>query len=325
MYVRNPPVSSCSARSASRWATRSSSVSTGPYSIVQFDGMPSRWASRWTVSHSSPESLRSAIVARAAGENTSAPPPGSESTPASFIARSDSLNARQMRNFNRGECLNHDSGVALFQAAKHVCVVRQLQLGMQPTDDVELARRILARRVRLGEHVLEAARVGAVFLRHARERAEDAGVAQDADVGRIDVLVRREVDAIPVPGAVREIGEPADRQQVVRCEKREAILARQPLSPLDLLRDESQTHGALRIASVTLCPPKPNELERATSNRRFTALFGAESRSQAGSGLNWLIVGGMTPFWSAGVRTPAFTAAVSAASPCGVDVPCALM
>src|ERR1051326_967138 len=260
-----------------------------------------------------------------------------------------------MRNFNRGECLNHDSGVALFQAAKHVCVVRQLQLGMQPTDDVELARRILARRVRLGEHVLEAARVGAVFLRHARERAEDAGVAQDADVGRIDVLVRREVDAIAVPAAVREIGEPADRQQVVRCEKREAILARQPLSPLDLLRDESQTHGALRIASVTLCPPKPNELERATSNRRFTALFGAESRSQAGSGLNWLIVGGMTPFWSARaqiaasnapaapsrwpvidlvepkisffacVPNTAFTADVSAATPCGVDVPCALM
>src|SRR2546426_1551751 len=77
--------------------------------------------------------------------------------------------------------------------------------------------------------------------------------------------------------------------------------------------------------------------------------------SQAGSGVNWLMVGGMIPVWTTRAQTPAskapaapskwpvidlvepkmsflarspntaFTAAVSAASPCGVEVPWALM
>src|SRR5438046_5176925 len=61
-------------------------VSTCPYSIVQFEGRPSRWAARCTDSHSSPVSFLSAMVARAAGLNTSAPPPGRLVTPASFRA-----------------------------------------------------------------------------------------------------------------------------------------------------------------------------------------------------------------------------------------------
>ena len=105
---------------------------------------------------------------------------------------------------------------------------------------------------------------------------------------------------------------------------------------------------------MTLCPPNPKLLDSATSTWRFTALLGALSRSQAGSGVNWLIVGGITPsriasahtanssapaapsrcpvidlvepntsFLACGPNT-AFTAAVSAASPYGVEVPCAL-
>src|SRR3989441_7422030 len=114
-------------------------------------------------------------------------------------------------------------------------------------------------------------------------------------------------------------------------------------------------HAARLMASVTLCPPNPKEFESATSTCRFTALFGAESRSQAGSGVNWLMVGGTTPVWTTSAHTAAstapaapsmcpvidlvdpkislracapntaFTAAVSAASPCGVDVPWALI
>src|SRR5207248_1882061 len=63
-------------------------VSTCPYSMVQLDGSPSRWASRCTASHSSPESFLSAMVARAAGLNTSAPPPGRLVTPACCMATS---------------------------------------------------------------------------------------------------------------------------------------------------------------------------------------------------------------------------------------------
>src|SRR5579859_4801740 len=176
--------------------------------------------------------------------------------------------------------------MAFLEAAKHVRVVRQLQLGMQAAHDMEFARRVIPRGVGFGEHFFQTPRVGAVFLRHPREGAEDAGVAQNADVGRIDVLVRREVDAVAVPPPVGEIGEAADRQQVRRCKKREAILARQSLAAFDLVGDRSEVHATLLTASVTLCPPNPKEFDSATSTWRWTAWFGAESRSQAGSGVN---------------------------------------
>ena len=48
-------------------------------------------------------------------------------------------------------------------------------------------------------------------------------------------------------------------------------------------------------ARVTLCPPKPNEFESATRTGRSTATFGAQSRSQSGSGVTWLMVGGIFP------------------------------
>src|ERR1700716_1945395 len=102
---------------------------------------------------------------------------------------------------------------------------------------MELAGGIVPRRIRFGEYLVQAARVGAVFFRHTRERAEHAGVAQDADVGWIDVLIRREVDAVAVLPLVGDIGEPTDREQVRRSKKREAVLARQPLAPFDLLGD----------------------------------------------------------------------------------------
>src|ERR1700752_845574 len=125
-----------------------------------------------------------------------------------------------MGHLNGRERLYHDPGVTLLEAPKHLRVVRQLQLGMEPAHDVELARRILAGGVGLGKDFLEAARIRAVFLRHARERAEHARVAQDANVGRIDVLVRREVYAAAVPALVggKWGGGPARTQEGRRDE-----------------------------------------------------------------------------------------------------------
>src|SRR3989449_8401945 len=84
---------------------------------------------------------------------------------------------------------------------------------MQPAHDVELAGRVVARRVRFGEDLVEAARVGTIFPRHARERAEHAGVAQHANVRRVEMLVRGEEHAVAVAAAVREVAEPADGEE----------------------------------------------------------------------------------------------------------------
>src|SRR6266550_3032654 len=269
-----------------------------------------------------------------------------------------------MSHFDRSKSLDHHLRVALLEAAEHVDIVGEPELGMQPADDVELARRIVARGVRFREYFVEAARVGAVFFRHPGERTEHAGVAQNADIRRIDVLVGGKVHAVAIAPRVGEVREVAEGEQVVRGKQREAVLACEPLAAFDLGSNgcEARLHGShpkghatFFTANVTLCPPNPNEFDSANSNCRLTALFGAESRSQAGSGVNWLIVGGMTPSRSASAQiassnAPAapsrwpvidlvepkinlracspntvLTAAVSAASPCGVDVPCALM
>src|SRR4029077_787044 len=270
------------------------------------------------------------------------------------------LDAREVRDLDRCEGLDMHSGVARLEAAEHVDVVAEPQLGMQAPHDVKLARRVIARRVGLGEDLVETPRVRAFLLRHARKGAEDARVAQHAHVRGVDVLIRGEAHAVAVAPAVHLIGEPPNGEQIVRVEQRERVVARQPLAALDLLRDGTERgpsvhYAARRMASVTLCPPNPKEFESATSTCRFTALLGAESGSQAGSGVNWLMVGGMTPVWTTRAQTPAsnapaapsrwpvidlvepktsflarspntaFTAAVSAASPCGVEVPWALM
>src|SRR6266699_2246241 len=198
-----------------------------------------------------------------------------------------------MRHLDRRQRFDHDVGMALLQATEHVEIVGQRELRVETADDVKFARWVFEGRVRLREDFLEAARVGAIFFRHTRERAENTGVAQDADVRRIDVLIGREIDAVAVLATVREVCQATDGQQVGGCKKREAILAREPLAAFHFRgnRDElrigsSACHTTLRTASVTLCPPNPNELDSATSTCRSTAWFGAESRSQAGSALN---------------------------------------
>src|SRR5437660_4535945 len=182
-----------------------------------------------------------------------------------------------MSHLDRSKSLDHHLRVALLEAAEHVDIVREPELGMEPAHDVKLARRVVARRVGFREYFLEAPRVGAVFFRHPGERTEHAGVAQNADVRRIDVLVGGEVDAVAIAPSVCEVREVAEGEQVVRGKQREAILAGEPLAAFDLGRNGCEGHATLFTASVTLCPPNPNEFDSAKSNCRLTALFGAES------------------------------------------------
>ena len=104
---------------------RSANVSTWPYSIVQLVRMPSWCASRCTSIHSSPVSFLSAIVARTAGLNTSAPPPGSVSSPASrsamqHVAHRHLLDARDVRDLDGGERLDVHLRVTLLEPAEHL-------------------------------------------------------------------------------------------------------------------------------------------------------------------------------------------------------------
>ncbi len=101
---------------------------------------------------------------------------------------------------------------------------------MKAAHDVELARRHPARLLRLVVHLLERPRVRTLFLRHPGERAEHAGVPEDADVGRIDVLVGREQDAVAVPARVGEVRQAAEPEEIGRSVERHAVRGVQPLA-----------------------------------------------------------------------------------------------
>ncbi len=90
---------------------------------------------------------------------------------------------------------------------------------------------------RFGVDLVERVAIRAFLFRQARVRAEDARLPQDADVGRVDVLVGREGDAVAVLGPVHRVGHVADSEQVAALEERDAVHRRETLAALDLRRD----------------------------------------------------------------------------------------
>src|SRR5260370_26202547 len=118
-----------------------------------------------------------------------------------------------MSHLNRSKSFDHHLRVALLEATESVEVVREPQLGVQTANDVELARRIVARGIRLDEHFLQAARVRAVFFGHPGERTEHAGIAKNADVGRIDVLICGKIDSMAVTPSVGELGDVSEGEK----------------------------------------------------------------------------------------------------------------
>ena len=93
---------------------------------------------------------------------------------------------------------------------------------------------------RFGEHLIERVAIRAFFLRQARVRAEDAGLPQDADVRRIDVLVRRERDAVAVLRAVHRVGQwPRPRRSGV-SKSATPSAGDEPLAALDLVGDRAR-------------------------------------------------------------------------------------
>ena len=87
-------------------------------------------------------------------------------------------------------------GKLALECAKHRRVVLEPRFHVEPTNNVELRRQACSRRLGLGQHLVERVAIRAIFFRQARVPAEDTRLAQDADVRRVDVLVRGEVDAV---------------------------------------------------------------------------------------------------------------------------------
>ena len=109
----------------------------------------------------------------------------------------------------------------------------------EATDDMELLRQPVPGWSGLGEHLLEGIPVRAIFLRQSCIPAEDAGLPQDADVRRVDVLIRREGHDAAVLRAVHCVRQRAHAQEVGRLIERQAVRIIQPLAGRELLGNGS--------------------------------------------------------------------------------------
>ncbi len=92
---------------------------------------------------------------------------------------------------------------------------------------------------RVADELLRRDRVGVLLLARRRERAELA--LHPADVRLVQVEVLDEVDlVVPAAHAAREVGELAQREQVVGLEDREPVLEVEALPRLDLLPQRAE-------------------------------------------------------------------------------------
>ena len=122
------------------------------------------------------------------------------------------------RDLDGGEALQVDLGADLLEAAQHVRVVRERQVGMQAVDDVDFGQRLAGALPQLVPRLLERHRVRpGIAGTQPRERAEQA--ARDADVGRLEPDVEVVVGARAVALLALAVGEPAERERVGTVEQ----------------------------------------------------------------------------------------------------------
>jgi len=111
------------------------------------------------------------------------------------------------------------------------------------------------------------------------------------------VLIRREAHAIAVAPAVRQVGEPSDGEQIVGVEQRERVVARQPFTALDLVRDGSECGPSVHHARPPdgerhVVPAEPEGIRERHVDVSLHGLVGRRVEVAGGSGVNWLMVGG---------------------------------
>ena len=185
--------------------------------------------------------MSSQIFLRTRSANISAPPPGSESSPAVLQLAQDLLvgpavQIREERDLDGGEALQMDLGTDPLEAAQQLRVVLERQIGMQAVDDVDFGQRLAGALAQLVPRLFERHRVRAgVAGPQPRERAEQA--AGDADVGRFEPDVEVVVRARAVAALALAIGQPSQRQRIGTLEQPHAVLERQPLAGVEFRGD----------------------------------------------------------------------------------------
>lgn len=133
-----------------------------------------------------------------------------------------------------GERLDLDLRELLVDPPDHLFEVLELPRRVMAADDVYLADVV----IHLGEDVLDGHLIGVGLARLLGEVAELA--RQHADIGRVDVSVEHEVDAVARDLALGMIGDPAQGREIVRCQHRDAVAQAEAFASPDLLPDRRE-------------------------------------------------------------------------------------
>ena len=227
-----------------------------------------------------PGSLPGAMILRTRGANTSAPPPGSVSSPAAISSCSTSSCVRPdsfvmwwiSDAVNSFRCT---SGIATRSARGEVGVVREVEVRVLAADHVDLGELLVrADLQRLLDQVVDRPHLGVGLLRRARERAELALHPADRRVVQVQVVDEEDVVRAAAEAA-RGVGQLAEREQVVALEQRDAVVEVEALTRDDLVAD-------LHELLVAACGDGQLHASRSTTPRT-TARSGRVSRCSSSS------------------------------------------
>src|SRR5687768_9787445 len=182
-----------------------------------------------------------------------------------------------MENLNRGEALELQTRIELFQRAQHVRVVGERQVGMEAADDVKLRDAEVQGLARFVHHLLdgELKAIGVTLL--ASKSAELA--AQDAIVGVIDVAVDDIAGAVANLSVAHKIRNRAHRVQVFAFEEPERLVFVNAFARDYLVVDVAQLAALQKKFHCTRNPPRKSTSETVTI--RKTTLISALSRKNA--------------------------------------------
>ncbi len=179
---------------------------------------------------------------------------------------------RQVSDLNHGERLQVYFGEALLQAAKHLAVPIQRQLGMQAADNVEFSHRLAPAFTRAMPDFVQGPGVSLRILGSLSEGAQLA--ACHANIGRIDVPVDVKPRDVAVFALAHQVGHIAQGQNIGAFVKRYAVGEIQANISLHLLQDRQKPavfkmdlHRALRPSGGrNRCrPPKKERIARSRS------------------------------------------------------------